>query len=171
GERIAELVPRGVSPDRIVFRILLVQFLRRGVAVEDSSQHGCGAGTHRAVVQVDFVLGDEELAAHFRPVRVFVLVEQRMVGQWRSLFELRQPATAEGEGRGNSSGSGGEEMTTVEHEALRTTDERNALCYDCEPPGTRRTGSGSSLSRHIRFAPRLRLLHSGRRLTSLPLLF
>ena len=90
GERVAELVPRGVSPDGIVLGILLVHLLGRGVAVEDGAQHGRGAGADRAVVQVDLVLGDEELAPHFGPVRVFILIEEGMVGQWRSLFELRK---------------------------------------------------------------------------------
>jgi len=58
----------------------LVHFLGGGVALENGAQHGCGAGTYGAVVQVDLVFGDQELTTHLGPVGIFVFVEQGMVG-------------------------------------------------------------------------------------------
>ena len=80
-QRIAKLVPGGVSPDGIVLGIGLVQLLARLVAFKHGAQHGRGARAYGAVIEVDFVGGNQELLAQFAPVGVFVLVEQGAVGQ------------------------------------------------------------------------------------------
>ena len=73
GQWVAKLVPGGVSPDWIVFWVLLIHSLGGVIAVEDGAQHGRGARSYGAVVQVNLVLGDKELFADFRPIGVFVL--------------------------------------------------------------------------------------------------
>jgi hypothetical protein len=75
GERVAELVPGSVSPNGIVFGILLIHLLCGVVAVEYGAENRCGAGADSTVVEIDFVLGDEELFAQFGPVGVFVLIK------------------------------------------------------------------------------------------------
>jgi len=97
GERVAELVPRSVSPNGIVFRILLVHFFRSVVPVEDSAQDRRGARSDRAIVEIDFIFGDDELLAHFGPEGVFILVEKRMVGKRRNFLELGEQIAADGE--------------------------------------------------------------------------
>ena len=57
GQRIAKLIPGGVSPDRIVLGILLVHLFGRVVAVENCAQHGRRTRADGAVVEVDLVLG------------------------------------------------------------------------------------------------------------------
>jgi len=77
GERITELVPGGVSSDWIVLGIGFVQFLAGLVALKYGSQHGGGARSDSAVIQVNFVRRDQELFAEFSPIGVFVRVEKR----------------------------------------------------------------------------------------------
>ena len=81
GEGIAELVPRGVSPDGVILGIGLVHFFGRFVAFEDGAQHGSGAGADGAVIEVDLVGGNQVLLAEFAPVGVFVLFVEGAVGQ------------------------------------------------------------------------------------------
>src|SRR5580658_3938319 len=122
---IAKLVPGGVSPDGVVFGILLVHLLGGGVPVEDGAQYGCRAGADGAVIEIDLVLRDEELAAHLGPISVFVLIEQRRIGQvGGSLIELGQKASTESQGRGQSSGGGSEKAAAVEQGHLRVKDGR-----------------------------------------------
>jgi hypothetical protein len=108
GQWIAEFVPGGVSPDGIVFGILLVHFFGGGIAVENGAQHGRGTGAHGAIVQVNLVFGDEELRAHFRPVSIFVLVEEGGIRKlcW-GLGELGEQIPAQS-GCGGEAGSGGD---------------------------------------------------------------
>src|SRR5580658_5226884 len=118
GQGIAKLVPGGISPNRVVFGILLVHSLGGGVAVENGAQHGCWAGADGAVVQVDFVLRDEELAAHLGPVGVFVLIEESGVRQGGGGFlQLSQEISAASQGCGESRGGGGEEAASVKQGA------------------------------------------------------
>src|SRR5207248_7669895 len=119
-ERVAELIPGGVSPDGIVFGLLLIQFLRCRVAIENGAQDGHGTGSYSAVVQINFILRNEKLAAHLRPECVFVRIEQGTVGKRRSLFNLRQQIAVEGERSSDSSGCSSEEVTAVEHETSGT---------------------------------------------------
>ncbi len=83
---VAKFVPRGVSPDGVILGILLIHSLGGGVAIENGAQHRRRAGADGAVVQVDLVFGDEELAAYLGPVGVLVLIEESRVGQGRGSF-------------------------------------------------------------------------------------
>ena len=88
-ERIPELVPRSVAPDRVVLGIGLGHALGLAVALEDRAQDGPGAGAHGAVVQEHLVRGDEELLADLGPVGLFVAkveVARRQGGRGRSVF-------------------------------------------------------------------------------------
>ena len=123
-QRIAKLVPRGVSPDGIVLGILLVHFLSRGVTVKNCSKYGRGARSDGAIVQINLVGRDEELLSHLGPVCVFVFVEQRMVGQGRSLLELSKEISAQGQGSGDSGRGAGEKMATVEQRGTSRGRER-----------------------------------------------
>ena len=105
GQRIAKFVPRGVSPDGVILGILLVHALGGGIAIENSAQHRRRTGADGAVVQVDLVFRDQELAADLGPVGVFVLVEESRVGQGGgSLLELGNEVPAERQGRSESGG-------------------------------------------------------------------
>src|SRR5580692_1247398 len=98
GERIAKLVPGRIPPYRIVLGILLVHFLGREVAVENSSQDRQGAGADSSVVEINFALRDKKLFTHLGPVRILILVEKRSVGEWREFLHLGQRVPAEGPG-------------------------------------------------------------------------
>ena len=135
GEGITKLIPGSVSPDGIVFGILLVHLLRGGVALEHGAQHGRGAGPDGAVVQIDFVLGNQELLAQFCPVGVFILIEESGVGQGRGNFlKLGNEVPTNGQG-GGECGCGREETAAVEQAHLRG---RNGLCYDLRGRRARR---------------------------------
>src|SRR5439155_8181627 len=130
---IAEFVPGGVSPDGIVLGVVLVHFLGGGVAVEDGADNRYGARSDGAVVQVDFVLGDEELLAHLGPVGVFVLVEEGVIGQGWGLFQLGEKASTKGKGGGEGSGGAGKKMASVEHGATLLASKRETgSCYGSE---------------------------------------
>src|SRR4029077_14584080 len=83
GQRIAKLVPRGISPDGIVLGIGLVELLARFIAFKDGAEYGRGARSHGAVIQVDLVLWNQELFAQLAPVGVFILVEKGALWQLR----------------------------------------------------------------------------------------
>jgi len=80
-QRISKLVPRGVSPDRIVLGIGLAQLLARLIPFKHRAQHGRGARPYGAVIEVDLVRRNQELLMQFAPVGVFVLVEKGALGQ------------------------------------------------------------------------------------------
>jgi hypothetical protein len=115
GQRIAEFVPCGISPDGIVFRIVLVHFFSAGITVENGAQHGRGTGTNGAIVQVNFVFGDEELCAHLSPVSIFVFVEEggiRKLGG--DLGKLGEQIPAQCSRSGEAGGGGGQETAAIE---------------------------------------------------------
>ena len=115
GQRIAKLVPRGVSPYGVVFGILLVHSLGGGIAIENGAQHGRRAGANGSVVEVDLVFGDQELAPDLGPIGVFVLVKESRIGKGgRSLLELSDEISTERQGCSESGGGGGEKAATVE---------------------------------------------------------
>src|ERR1700729_2274467 len=104
GQRITEFIPGGVAPDRVVFRIGLVHLFGGFVAFEDGAQNRGGAGAYRAIIEINFVGGDQELFAQFTPVVVFVLVIERAVRELLGQgFELRPEVASPAE-----SGGGGE---------------------------------------------------------------
>ena len=79
GQGIAKLIPGGVAPDGVVLRFVRVQLFRGVVSIENGAQHRCGAGTYGAIVQINLILGNQELLAKLCPVGVFILVEERVV--------------------------------------------------------------------------------------------
>src|SRR5262249_46148225 len=92
GERVAELIPGGVAPDRVILRIGLRHLFRVVVAVKDSTQYWQRTRAYGPVVEVDLVSGDHELLAHFRPVGFFVrIVECSFRQLWRFLLEGSGP--------------------------------------------------------------------------------
>src|ERR1700684_1351940 len=113
GPGLANLVPGGVPPDGVVFRVLLVHSLGSVVALENRAQHGRGTGADRAIVEINLVCRDEELLAHLGPVSVFVLVEQHRIGKRRrGAGELGNEISAEG-GDGSKAGSCSREETAA----------------------------------------------------------
>src|SRR5579863_1739295 len=147
-QRVAELVPGGVSPDRIILGILLVHFLGSVVSVEDGPQNRGGAGADGSVIEVDLVFRDDELPAHLGPKRVFVLVKQSAIGKRWNLLELRKKIAAQGERRGDSGGGGGKKSTAVEHEGRGLLAVRNVISRH---PGGPIPKVGHSESRETEF--------------------
>ena len=80
-QRIAKLVPRCISPNRIILGILLVHLLGRRVAVEDGAQHRRRTGAYRAIVQVNFIGRNEKLLAQFGPIGLVVIAVLGRVGK------------------------------------------------------------------------------------------
>src|ERR1700721_1366533 len=119
GEGIAKFVPGGVSPDRVVFRVLLVHSLGSVIALENRAQHGRGTGADGAIVEINLVFRDEELLAHLGPVSIFVLVEQRRTGKRRrGTGELGNEISAEGDDGGKAASGSREETAAVDQNNL-----------------------------------------------------
>ncbi len=115
GQGVAKFVPRGVSPDGIVFGILLVHLFGGGIAVEDGAKNRRGTGADGTIVEVNLIRRDEKLLADFAPVSVFVLAEQ--AGIWKivgGIRELGKERCAAGGGCGNTGCGSGEEMAAIE---------------------------------------------------------
>ena len=72
GQRVAKLAPRGVSPDGVVLRILLVHLFGLGVAIENSAQNGRGTRPHGAIVQVNLIGRNQKLLAKLGPISIWV---------------------------------------------------------------------------------------------------
>ncbi len=75
GQRIAEFIPRGVTPDGIVLGIFVVHFFCFVVAIEHGLQHGRGTRANCASVQIHFIFGNQKLFADLCPVRIRVTLE------------------------------------------------------------------------------------------------
>src|SRR5882762_4405017 len=119
GQRVAEFIPRDVSPDGVVFGILLIHLFGGVVAVKNGAEYRRRTGADGAVVEINLVFGNEELFAQFGPVGVVVLVEQRMIGEGRSFVELGKEISAEREGGGECGGSA-EKAAAIEHWPLHS---------------------------------------------------
>src|SRR6202521_2920311 len=127
-ERIAKFVPGAVTPDRIVFRIVLRHLFRIVVAIKNRAQHRHGRRSHRPVVEINFIRRNQELFAPFAPIRFFVRTIKRTVRQFRRfLFEERVPLGRQAE---RSGGAGNackrrQEATAIDHDSLH-----KASCAD-----------------------------------------
>lgn len=111
---IAIFVPRPVAPDGIVFGIGLVELLGRSVAVEDGTQHRRRARPDGPVVEVDLILGNQELLAQLGPVSLVVVDILLRVGQRRRrALQLRQEIITKSES-GGQSGSVSEKAAAIE---------------------------------------------------------
>ena len=127
GQRIAKFIPCCISPDWVIFRILLIQLFGGVVRIENRTQHGRGAGTDRAVIQVNLVRGNKKLLSQFSPVGVFVFVVERNVGQGSgSIFELRKQQVAEAN-RSRDPCANGHKLPTIEQTA--PPEGEGASCY------------------------------------------
>ena len=127
-QRIAKLIPRPVTPDRIIFRIALCHFFRIVIAVENCSQHRHRTGSHRPVVQINLVAGNQELFAPFGPIRLFVRTVKRAVWQLRRfLLEERVPFCRQAERTGcpGNACERRQKSTPIHHECLH-----KASCAD-----------------------------------------
>src|SRR5260221_21297 len=145
GQRITELVPRRIAPDRIILRIALRHLLRLVVSVEDRPQHGRRRRSHRAIVQVHFIRRDQKLFAQLRPVSLFIGIVQTAVRQLtRSLRELRKKLAAKIHSRpqGGSTRKQRQKSPTIAHLAssrtkaarfYRTIAPYQLLCSYCLP--------------------------------------
>ena len=114
GQRVAELVPRGVSPDRIVLRVLLIELLGRGIPVKDGAQHGRRTRTHGAVVEVNLVRRNEKLLPDLRPVAFCIVVQQGLLRHGRYSLKLCENLAAERDRCRYSAGGSGKKVAAVE---------------------------------------------------------
>ena len=131
-ERIAILVPGSVAPDRVILRIGFGEPLGIAVALENRAQHGGRRRADGAIVQVDFVFGNQKQFADFGPVRLFVSVVKRGVGElgWKLCEEIVGDAGNCGKRHSAERGdtrNRGKKRAAIQHETSSQT------CADSNP--------------------------------------
>jgi hypothetical protein len=91
GERVAEFVPGRVAPNGVVLGIALGHFFGVVVGIENGAENGSGGRADGAVVEIDFILRNEELLAKSGPVGFFVRIVESAVGECGSLLKKARP--------------------------------------------------------------------------------